>query len=832
MIQFFRNIRLDSISFWSGFIAATLLWWLLWMTHPAVRTLWKNIQKGIEIVSQGLKTSNEQRHRLDTLKYVQKLHLAAPLFSLDEILVMPRLMAPPPITDPDQPPPYEDIIGKIIPYAPDWPEMAASYGTNTLDVFDTLRESGNLVIIGNAGTGKTTTLAFIASEIARQDFSAGPFQNFIPVFVHAANLALPVDDESYPLETIIDALEEQKSTLSPSRLSKLLKTAFSNKNVILLVDGLDELHNKRINLVVNYLETLLIQFPGIKVVTAASTNYIGNLPGIGFFPIPTAIWGQKNQVNFIKKWGNLWEEFIAHPARRKGDVQIDPLLYNGWLINMDSGTTPFDFTLKVWSAYAGDSLGPSHGDGIEAYIRRIATSIPKARKTLEILAVKILMTQDSIFTESEARNWISGSSADTKPQYFSINYQHEDGEIKPQDTGIPKAIPKLIECGLLINSQNNFIGFKHPLISGYLAGSSISIQEIGDIFSQQAWSLSRTTMEFMSFKPGLSDYIRETLAESTDPLLTERLAIGRWFPNIQKNTPEHKAVLKQLASDLQNEIFPIDLRIRVLTALVTSGDPGVLALFRHLMNSEKNEVRQLAALGCGYLRDVQSIGDLAKLLGGPAEVGQAACLALVNIGTKPALEATASALLGGDEQLARAAAEAFANHPIEGYPILKDGSSVDDILVRRAVIYGLRKVNEPWATEILEEMQIEDAQWVIKDAAAQAVEDINNPDPSIPKPQPPLMDLPWLIAFAGDRGLGISEEKPARDMLLRVPTEGNEDEVIAALGQIRVRGETSIFPFAYTLYYGENPEVKAAAFNTIWHISMMGIDIPPLDQVG
>jgi hypothetical protein len=157
---------------------------------------------------------------------------------------------------------------------------------------------------------------------------------------------------------------------------------------------------------------------------------------------------------------------------------------------------------------------------------------------------------------------------------------------------------------------------------------------------------------------------------------------------------------------------------------------------------------------------------------------------------------------------------------------------VEDILVRRAVIYGLRRVNEAWATEILEEMQIEDAQWVIKDAAAQAIEDRNNPHPSIPKPQPPLKDLPWLIAFAGDRGLGISEGKSARDMLLRVPPEGNEEEVIAALGQIRLRGETSIFPFAYTLYYGDNPLLKTAAFNTMWHIASMGFNIPPLDQVG
>jgi HEAT repeat protein len=205
---------------------------------------------------------------------------------------------------------------------------------------------------------------------------------------------------------------------------------------------------------------------------------------------------------------------------------------------------------------------------------------------------------------------------------------------------------------------------------------------------------------------------------------------------------------------------------------------------------------------------------------------------LVNIGTKPALEAVASALLSDDERLAQAAAEAFSANPKEGYPILKDGAKIEDILVRRATIYGLRKVKEPWAIEMLQEMQIEDSQWVIKDAAAQAIEDITNPDPAIPKDPPPLENLPWLIAFAGEQGLGISPGKPAYDMLARVVKEGGEEEILAALDQMKLRGVTEIFPFIYPLYYGDNPILKEAAFSLIWQVASMGAEIPPLDHAG
>jgi HEAT repeat protein len=237
-------------------------------------------------------------------------------------------------------------------------------------------------------------------------------------------------------------------------------------------------------------------------------------------------------------------------------------------------------------------------------------------------------------------------------------------------------------------------------------------------------------------------------------------------------------------------------------------------------------------LGCGLLGDGQSVPDLIKKLGDVTKVSQAACLALINIDTKAALEGVASALLRGNEQLRRAAAEAFSSHPMEGFPILKDGSSIDDLMTRRAVIYGLRKVDEPWAIEILENLQVEDPQWVIKDSASQALEDIRNLDPAIPSPQTALDDIPWLIEFAGERGVGISKGKSARDMLLRVVEEGSEELILAALGQIQKRGIIPSFPTLYTLYYGENENLREESFSTMWLISSMGFSIPPLSHVG
>ena len=55
------------------------------------------------------------------------------------------------------------------------------------------------------------------------------------------------------------------------------------------------------------------------------------------------------------------------------------------------------------------------------------------------------------------------------------------------------------------------------------------------------------------------------------------------------------------------------------------------------------------------------------------------------------------------KNLRRAAAEALANDPVEGHAMLKEGATLDDIMLRRAVVHGLSRVGQPWAVEMLQQ---------------------------------------------------------------------------------------------------------------------------------
>ena len=142
------KVAVDPFSFFVGFIAASVFWLLVSRARP----LWNEMREGFKEqreAAQARKTNTvEENHRRITLRRAQGMHLAAPLFALDEIIQEPLLIAPPQVVEPGVPPKFEDIISQTLPYLPGWPEIAAAYHTQTLTLPQALSGNTNIVIIG------------------------------------------------------------------------------------------------------------------------------------------------------------------------------------------------------------------------------------------------------------------------------------------------------------------------------------------------------------------------------------------------------------------------------------------------------------------------------------------------------------------------------------------------------------------------------------------------------------------------------------------------------------------------------------------------------------
>jgi HEAT repeat protein len=209
-----------------------------------------------------------------------------------------------------------------------------------------------------------------------------------------------------------------------------------------------------------------------------------------------------------------------------------------------------------------------------------------------------------------------------------------------------------------------------------------------------------------------------------------------------------------------------------------------------------------------------------------------AILALSRIGSKSAMEAIAATLLSGNEAMRRAAAEGLSMQPEEGYPALEEGSQMEDLLVRRATVYGLARIDEPWARERLNKLQVEDEQWVVRSAATQALEELSRPNLRIPQPHPPLAQTPWLIAFAGTLGVGIAPGKPALDLVAQAAKTGNDEQRLAAVRYLGLHGDENALSPLYQMYYGDDPDEAEAAYLALWTLSAGGLPLPEPQQFG
>lgn len=878
MFGFLRHLQLDRLSFWLGFLAGSLIWWLLGRFRPFLSQLISRIRAQARAARQELQTSTEVRLNNDTIRYAQQLHVAAPLFSLDEILIQPRLVAPPPPVEPDLPPPGLDITEHTIPYMPDWPEMATIYGAPTLSLVEALQKGVNIAVIGEPGSGKTVALAALAIQMARQDADLGNLTGRVPLLIHTADLLFPEeaaqekegeeegdkdkDEEQaqHILQTLIEAVALHTATLTQARLPAFLHSAFDEGRVMLILDGLDELANEEFKKVEAYLGKILQAYPHTQSVMAANPDQQPGLNQTGIEPLSLTIWDKEQRAAFIRRWSKLWTRFISDPQEEQ-DQSIDPAILNGWLLNDINFLSPLEVTLKVWATYAGDLLGSDTMDAIEAYIRRMSASEPGSRPVLEQAARRMVLMQTSRLQKSDIK-WINkelnildidefeeaqaekppeeASDSESEIQEIATLESEQPEPYRPESTSVMKPRTAIQRSELMTQRPGEHFSFTHPVILGYLAAQGLSYDhrppedELDALIAQPDWTGKNQTLKYLAAQDRQAQWIGEILKERGEqPLLNGLFQSARWLRIAPEEYPWRAQVLRLLAGCLQDDSLAVGLRARAASALATSSSPSVSILFRRLLDNSHSEVRQIAAIASGALRDVKAITQLTELLeDGSPNVQRAVCLALVEIGHARSLEAVASALLSGDENLRRFAAEALANHPAEGYPTLEEGSTLEDILVRRAVVSGLMRVSQPWAVDVLKKMQLEDEQWVVKNAATQALEELEKPNGHVPKAFPPLTELPWLIAFAGEKGIGVVPGKPAYDLVLLALKDGSEEQRLAALNYVSRHGDEGAVLPVYQEYFASRGDTQEAALLTLWRLQNSGIELPPPIQFG
>lgn len=797
-----RFPSIDAFSFWLGFAAAAGIAFVIFLLRRQITGAREAIAAFFSALRERLTSGTERNWREDIYRYAQTAHLAGSLFALDDILLPPRFFYPDQEIDPNRPPPDEDL-NTVIPIIPEWPLLAAIYRAPTIGVREAFAGTTPVVVLGGPGTGKSTLLAHLASRAAQADEALFP-DNPTPVFVHAADLELPLAANQEVMQPLIAAAQSRASLITAANLARHLRQRLQNGACVIFLDGFDELPLSQIEIVAEWLAQFKKQFPAHRLIAAAGTTGFGPLMRLGFAPVVIAPFTADDQRALARQWHAAWQAARARSRRRPSPTDVDPHLVFGWLTLPTSGRTMFEITLRLWAGFHGDARGARPVDWLDAYLLRHEVSI-NGQRALGQLGRALLLSQDS-----------AGLPRGAAREAVAPCLKLPSGELEVDPNAF---LDGLVNRRLLVKQGRDRINFRYPLAAAYCAATAFAAE--ADLPAPSASPLWNWMLYFLAALGDVTPAVRLMLSQPADVLNSDPLTCARWLRDAPPAARWRGEIFKRLSQLMLTPTLPESLRERALTGFVASNDPTVLALFKQALGNAEAFTRRIGALGIGALGDAGSISALTALLNDPyLDVRWAAALALANIGTEAAVQTLRQGLHSGDDSVRQMCAQALARHADLGHEFLQEALKSQDLGTRRAAVYGIAETRAEWAIPMLEETRKNETQWVVRNAADALVTQLASPGDHAPRPYLPPESQGWLVAWAAQKGMGVPPGRGAIDVLNRALKEGDEPTRLAAIEALaRMEDLVAARELYAALRDPDFPLVREMAFRGLTHVA-------------
>ncbi len=609
--------------------------------------------------------------------------------------------------------------------------------------------------------------------------------------------AKPIIKVLDPAEPLVKAMQRRANPVTASTLPRMVYNRLTAGTCLVLIDGYEDLApEERIEKLVWLKEFLEVYQHNFLVVTGPAVGY-DPLLNVGLTPIYLRAWSDADYSRFVEKWATAWPT-IAGTARNPAPAPEERTVNR--VLTANRGHLPLDVLFKAWAAFSGDEQDVGRLGWYDFYVRHRVDN-PEMRPLLDRIAAEILDRQGLPVSRDRIKELATATLT---------------GDGKPS-ANLDEAVNKLLnQSRLMIDWPGNSYTFTHPLVSAYLASETLANADSATLNAALANPAWEEAFAFAAAKLPMTEAVTQRLGSAPDLLYSGLFSLAGWLPDGAPNAPWRAEVFKRLtAALLTPNQFPV-IRERAMAALVASRDKNILFILRQALRSTDPDVRRLACVGLGALGETDAIKDLGPMLTDEtSRVQLAAAMALGAIGTEAALETMVSGLLDGDQPLRQAVAEALAAIPGEGHAILRDGVTSQDIYVRRAAVFGLSRIKAAWALSLLYKALLEDAEWVVRDAAEEAFRQAEGLESEGAIRQPEADMLPWLIAWTAKKGEGVPAGQNARQVLIRVLQEGESPARIAAAQTLANLGHVPALKPLYNALRDKDDEVRAAVYESL-----------------
>jgi HEAT repeat protein len=277
--------------------------------------------------------------------------------------------------------------------------------------------------------------------------------------------------------------------------------------------------------------------------------------------------------------------------------------------------------------------------------------------------------------------------------------------------------------------------------------------------------------------------------------------------------------------------LPVALRQRAAVALAKTGEGGVLDFLRQLLRQQEPSLRQVALASIARLGAEIALEISEKMFEDSTPQVRSSAVHVLAWLHDPAVEnSLLRSLVEPDEPMYRAAAEGLAlNGSSPAFQVLQEAAEDQALHVRRAAIFGLMRLDQFWAVELLDKLEREDDQWVVKSAAGSAVEAIvarNKPGQwQVPQPG----EQSWLIEWAAEQQRAVPGGAAAMAVLLEALADAPDPliRIVAALTLGRL-GDQKAIPDLQSALRDSQAQVREAAFiglcmiGRMWDVAVLG----------
>ncbi len=830
----------------------------------------------------------DSRYVNDLVQIAQTEHLAGDYLKLTDILVEPRFIPAQPLPGMSDEDDYHDIYDTL-PRVHDFPGLHAPYPIDTLSIDELTTGGRAIAILGIPGSGRTTALLTIALRslnrvsfkppmdkiqqkldaeearltekerktriqervtmqqrarerladekgaafnVAQNAESEVPLLNrLMPVYVHMADLTLSSDEYGPtidPAEPLVRAAQSRLGRIAAGTVPGSLYSRLNKGGVLLLLDGFDDLHADDRPAYEAWLTAFMAQYGENFVIASGPANGYGALTRAGFAPVFLRPWSDLDALRSADRWASGWAAIASRmklEVRPPDGVSVDRAKANTRALNA------FDLSLKFWANYAADADAPGPDGWLRAYLKRVLPPELASENTFEQIAqIGALQLDEGFITRARMEALSIGGAVSAvealRPGRQEKKTAREDAE---SSSAQAKLLEQLRRTGLVVRHRGDRYLFRHPQIAAYLAGQTllqVNPRKLAEKAIQPAWL---PAIGYAAAHSDIEAAVEARLNAPADVLYDNTLEVSRWLTYAGAGVPWRARVLKLLGNLMAAQSqYPL-IRERAAAAAISTRDPNAFHLFRRAIRIANPDVRRLACLGLGATDQDEAVRDLTPLLqDSDASVQIAAAMALGVVHHEQALDALLVGLTEGSQELRQAVSIALSANPEHGFPILHDAIDDGDMMIRRAAVFGLRRLKTTWSLIDIYRSFLEDEQWYVRSAAQQAFQEsqFGRSHPAT-KPPPSPEALPWLTEWASKRGENIPAGEGASQMLLKALQEGESDVRALSAATLGGLGMMNTTRSLYNALRDRQENVRAQAYRALAELQLqMGIPLP------